>query len=222
MERDHVALAIGTLLVLVAVAALSASVPLPEPSDSGETVETRSDARMEGSAQPPELPNMLAGLGEAFPFLREAFLVGLVLALAGALLIIRRLRYGSNPDKPDSGDDTSPDPESIDTVDETQAREEAERAAERISDPTTDAVLENEVYRAWYGMTRALGVRDPRSETPGRFAELAVRAGMDEDAVAELTALFNDVRYGERPLTDRDEERAVELLRRLAAGEGEE
>jgi len=213
MEQDRVALAVGTLLALVALAALSASVPLPEPGDAVAVGEgSGSDAE---PAQPPTPPSAPGGL-------RQVFLAALGLILVGSLFAVRRLLHGTTSEKPEFEAEPSPDSESTDTIDGTQAREEAERAAERIADTATDTVIENEVYRAWYGMTRALGARDPRSETPGRFADLAIRAGMDEDAVTELTALFNDVRYGERTLTDRDEERAVELLRRLAAGEEEE
>jgi len=72
----------------------------------------------------------------------------------------------------------------------------AGRAADRLEAHNAD--VDNEVYRAWWEMTSMLDVADPDSATPGEFADAAVAAGMGEDDVAELTRLFEEVRYGKR------------------------
>jgi hypothetical protein len=72
----------------------------------------------------------------------------------------------------------------------------AGRAADRLEAHNAD--VDNEVYRAWWEMTSLLDVADPDTATPGEFADAAVAAGMGEDDVADLTRLFEEVRYGER------------------------
>jgi len=72
----------------------------------------------------------------------------------------------------------------------------AGRAADRLEEHNAD--VDNEVYRAWWEMTSMLDVADPDTATPGEFADAAVAAGMGEDDVAELTRLFEEVRYGQR------------------------
>lgn len=87
----------------------------------------------------------------------------------------------------------------------------AGRAAARMA---AQADVENEVYRAWLEMTDHLGATRPETTTPAEFERLAIDAGMRENDVAELTRLFTDVRYGERPLAGR-EDRAVAALERI-------
>ncbi|XVH30529.1 DUF4129 domain-containing protein [Haloferacaceae archaeon DSL9] len=93
-------------------------------------------------------------------------------------------------------------------------------AADRIE---ADANVENEVYRAWRSMTGLLDVSRPESSTPAEFATAAVDAGMEPDDVRELTALFEEVRYGGATVTEEREARAVAALRRIEStyGEGE-
>jgi hypothetical protein len=88
----------------------------------------------------------------------------------------------------------------------------AGRAADRIDE---DAELDNAVYRAWREMTTHLPVDNPASSTPAEFAEAAVAAGMDREDVAELTRLFEAVRYGDEPITPEREDRAVAALRNI-------
>nr|WP_303647699.1 DUF4129 domain-containing protein [Haloarchaeobius sp. HME9146] len=88
----------------------------------------------------------------------------------------------------------------------------AGRAADRLE---TSTAVDNEVYRAWREMTTHLDVPEPESSTPAEFAEAAIAAGMTREQVTELTALFEEVRYGgEDPTTDR-ESRAIEALRAI-------
>ncbi|RQG95987.1 DUF4129 domain-containing protein [Natrarchaeobius chitinivorans] len=90
----------------------------------------------------------------------------------------------------------------------------AGRAADRIE--SSDDV-DNEVYRAWLEMTRPLEVDRPETSTPGEFAAAAVDAGLAREDVAELTSLFEDVRYGDEETTGQMETRATAVLRRIEA-----
>ncbi len=90
----------------------------------------------------------------------------------------------------------------------------AGRAADRIE---TGADAENEVFRAWQTMTEYLDVDRPDSSTPAEFAAAAVDIGLDSEAVGELTAEFEAVRYGGESATAEREERAVAALRRIEA-----
>lgn len=88
-------------------------------------------------------------------------------------------------------------------------------AAGRAADELDDAGLENAVYRAWEEMTDALEVPRAATTTPTEFADAAVEAGMSRGDVRELTDLFEEVRYGDRPVTDERERRAEAALRRI-------
>ncbi len=88
----------------------------------------------------------------------------------------------------------------------------AGEAADRIE--TGDA-FDNEVFRAWAEMTEHLAVEHPESSTPAEFATAAVDAGMAPDDVNELTDLFEEVRYGDRDVTEDRERRATAALRRI-------
>ena len=88
----------------------------------------------------------------------------------------------------------------------------AGRAADRIEEHAVD--VDNAVYRAWVEMTDLIEVDNPDVYSPGEFAETAVDLGMDESDVSELTNLFNEVRYGDRDASTR-EDRAVSVLRNI-------
>ncbi|USZ69208.1 DUF4129 domain-containing protein [Halorussus salilacus] len=143
-------------------------------------------------------------------------LVGLGVALAAAVALLFVSSGGNDPDPVED----SPDPDSSDVAAVGRA---AGAAADRIEDATD---VTNEVYRAWREMTDHLAVANPRSSTPAEFAAAAVEAGMDPDDVGELTALFEEVRYGGEAPTDDRERRALDALRRIedqyADGEGGE
>jgi hypothetical protein len=76
---------------------------------------------------------------------------------------------------------------------------------------------ENQVHAAWLRMVSRAGVEAPRRRTPSECAAAAVDAGLDPDGVGTLTAVFEEVRYGEAPVTEERIERAREGLRRLDA-----
>jgi len=135
------------------------------------------------------------------PTLLVASVLGL--ALVGAALALR----GSSDDG--GSDPGVDDPEGDRTAAVGRA---AGRAADRIEGrPEVD----NEVYRAWREMTGLLDVPTPETSTPGEFADAAVDAGLGNDDVADLTRLFEEVRYGGTPPTDEYERRAIAVFRRI-------
>lgn len=73
----------------------------------------------------------------------------------------------------------------------------------------------NEVHRAWLAMVRRANPDRPWSRTPSECARAAVETGVDSETVETLTTLFEEVRYGDEPVTDERRERAREGLRRL-------
>ena len=75
--------------------------------------------------------------------------------------------------------------------------------------------LEDEVLRAWRNMAGHLNLTRPETSTPGEFAEAAIERGLRPDAVRELTALFEEVRYGGFETTSEREARARRALRAI-------
>jgi len=118
----------------------------------------------------------------------------------------------------DAGDADDPDDEAADVAADEQLEavaglsEVAGRAADRIERSTG---VDNEIYRAWVEMTEHLDVDHPDASTPGEFEAAAVNAGVDAETVAELTALFERVRYGDEAPTARTESRAADALRAI-------
>lgn len=126
-----------------------------------------------------------------------------------------------------TGDDQPPDTRPVEEATEQTADEDslgavgavAGDAADRIAN---DADLENEVYRAWQEMTDHLDVPNPEASTPAEFAAVARDAGMDDTHVDELTAVFQEVRYGGASVTQEREQRALDALRAIEASYGGE
>ena len=69
-------------------------------------------------------------------------------------------------------------------------------------------------------MRGALAVARPASATPAEFATAAVAAGVAEEPVAELTEVFEQVRYGGADPTDERERRAAAALRQIETTHG--
>jgi len=88
----------------------------------------------------------------------------------------------------------------------------AGRAADRIAEE--NASVDNAVYRAWLEMTGILDLENPETIAPRDFAREAIDIGLAADDVNELTELFNEVRYGGKDATPR-EDRALEILRNI-------
>lgn len=77
----------------------------------------------------------------------------------------------------------------------------------------------NDVHRAWLSMVDRLDIDEPQTRSPSECASAAVDANMDPTAVQTLTNVFEEVRYGEKPVTDERRQRARDGLRRLQGGE---
>lgn len=133
--------------------------------------------------------------------------VGVVgLALVAAVLTLRSVSGSVEESVEEEGDDDPAESEAA-------VAAAASRAADAIDD---DVAVENAVYRAWYEMTAALEVPNPEAATPGEFAAAARDAGLDPAAVADLTSVFEVVRYGEEPAGEY-EDRALAALRQVAS-----
>lgn len=127
------------------------------------------------------------------------------LVLLGAAAMVFRLT-GDDVAAFDPEEDGAPEP------DVAAVGRAAGRAADRIEG---DVDVENAVFRAWREMTGGLDVANPDSSTPAEFAAAAVDAGMDREDVAELTGLFEAVRYGGLDADADRERRAVAALRNI-------
>ena len=135
--------------------------------------------------------------------------VALFLVLGAAVLVaVGLLVAGTGSDDPPTETEV-PEPSDPDV---TAAARAAGAAADRI-DAADDVA--NEVFRAWREMTTHLDVDDPETATPAEFADAAVDAGMTRADVAELTEVFEVVRYGGREPTADRVDRAVGALRRI-------
>ena len=129
------------------------------------------------------------------------------LALVAAAVMLRSVR--GSTDETDGAAEGEGDPDAA------AAAAAAGRAADAVADAgSEESDLSNAVYRAWYEMTAALDVADPETATPGEFADAARGAGLDTDAVADLTTVFEAVRYGDEPARDY-EDRALAALRAI-------
>jgi hypothetical protein len=178
------------------------------PLTLGYTFLTRC-ASASGTSQSP-VGQLLKRAGEVAPTAQTpippyvlAAVFGIATVAAAVLLVSST---GSQEIEPPSHDDEG---EEASLSDIAQA---AGAAADRIE--TTDASVDNAVYRAWNEMTAMLDIATPDSSTAGEFADAAVDAGMRRDDVSGLTQVFEEVRYGGMDPEPR-EEHALETLRRI-------
>ncbi|WP_169302433.1 DUF4129 domain-containing protein [Halorientalis salina] len=81
-----------------------------------------------------------------------------------------------------------------------------------------DAEATNDVYRAWQRLVDRVEVAGPETTTPREYARRAVEDGFDPEAVDRLTDLFDRVRYGDAPPTERREQQARDAAERLDDG----
>jgi hypothetical protein len=184
-----------------------ATCPSPDPPENESTTATPGTTDPNGSSV---AEGGGGGFGEiaADTLSSPSVLVALLLVLAVAVVVVAVVGARGD-DIPDEEPDIERTPDEEDVV---ALGRVAGSAADRIE---ADAATENEVYRAWREMTQELAVENPDSTTPGEFAEAAIAAGMDPDDVAELTDLFETVRYGGIDATAERERRAVETLRHI-------
>lgn len=85
-----------------------------------------------------------------------------------------------------------------------------------------DTDSKNDIYRSWRGMVERAGVEDVRTKTPSEIAEKAKEAGLDPEAVDELTDVFEEVRYRDAEPTAEQEERARRAFERIERSDGTE
>jgi len=149
-------------------------------------------------------------LGEAGRAASPVWLVAVAALLGLGALAVAVARTPEDADDPDDPTAAAVDADEHEDVED--LRTAAGRAADRIE---RAAAVDNEIYRAWVEMTEHLDVEHPESSTPREFEAAAVDAGIDADVVAELTGLFERVRYGDEPPTEATEARAVDALRSM-------
>jgi hypothetical protein len=181
--------------------------PTPTPTATPNEAATNGTGGAEGGS---------GGLGGGAEALSSpSLLVALFVVVALLVVVVAALSAGSGRG---SASEEPPDEELPDEEPAEAVGRLAGSAADRID--AADADAENEVYRAWTRMTAALDVESPETTTPREFQRTAVEAGMDRSDVAELTELFESVRYGGLEPTDEQEGRAVETLRRIESDYG--
>lgn len=108
-------------------------------------------------------------------------------------------------------DDVAEDP----SIKPGKANELGEVAGDVADDIEGNSEPSNAVYRAWAEMADVLDIDDPETSTPTEFADAARDVGLAPDDIAELTALFEEVRYGTATATEDRESRALDALRRI-------
>jgi len=77
---------------------------------------------------------------------------------------------------------------------------------------------DNEIERLWLEMVSRADQAGDRSSTPRERARRRVDAGLNGQAVGELTGLYEAVRFGEQPVTERLVEKARAAYRRSSEG----
>ncbi len=80
-----------------------------------------------------------------------------------------------------------------------------------------DPAPRNDVSRAWYEMVERVGLADRYDLTPDEHAARAAEKGVDPEAASALTRLFEEVRYGDAPVTDERRRRARERVQEIRA-----
>ncbi|WP_222918860.1 DUF4129 domain-containing protein [Natrinema sp. SYSU A 869] len=171
---------------------------LPPPAENGSGGPSGGD---DGTVTGLTLPSLLV-------------LTVLLVTIVGAFAAL--FYTGSDGEERESAQSAA---ESDDAIQRSALGRAAGQAADRIESGDD---FENDIYRAWREMTEPLEVDRPASSTPGEFAAAARDAGLDPSHVDELRTMFEDVRYGDRPVTDDHERRAVEILRRIEAVYGDD
>lgn len=125
-------------------------------------------------------------------------LVGaVVVVLVLAVVLVRRYRTDEADEPTEAHDDVDLE----------------EPVSEEPGIPTPPADLaeqhpDNPVYRAWQDLATRVGLAHERNRTPGEVANAAIEQGLPREAVATLTRVFSEVRYGHRPVTEERERRA--------------
>ncbi|ELZ30947.1 hypothetical protein C474_10811 [Halogeometricum pallidum JCM 14848] len=87
-------------------------------------------------------------------------------------------------------------------------------------EPTGARELEpqNAIERAWVSVLSRADVEDPWRRTPEECASAAVESGFDPEGVERLRRVFEEVRYGDREVTDERVRRMEDGLSRFDEG----
>jgi hypothetical protein len=143
--------------------------------------------------------------------------LGVLAAVALAAVVLGALRLRRTLDATPIGDAVDEDDGPADAGETEEGRDDVGRAAGRAAEHLAGggAPAENDVLRAYRELEAVVPVSRSATATPGEFAAAATDAGVDPDAVRELTALFETVRYGDREPTAAMAERAVAALERI-------
>lgn len=169
---------------------------------SGEGIELASQPAPESGGGPSggsaadEAP---ADEGRSVPYV-YALVAGTVLLGVGWLYLFTR----GDSDGTGSGSGRADE----DVPDEPADSEAVLPAQEAVSDVPPS----NPVYRAWREMAAATESETDGSLTANEVAAAAAERGLDGDAVRTLTRVFEEVRYGDRPVTDDRKRRAKSAL----------
>jgi hypothetical protein len=134
--------------------------------------------------------------------------------VAGALVVAGAILYRTAGEEEIQ---VAPEEDEEEDIDLGRFAAAAGRAADRIEERNVD--VDNAVYAAWIEMTDLLDVDNPETYAPSEFAETAIDLGMAEDDVQGLTTLFNEVRYGGKDASVR-EDRATDILRNIESEYG--
>lgn len=145
-----------------------------------------------------------SGGGVDFPLTALVALFGVALVGALVLAYLGRGRGSEGTPAPGAAADSPPDPESP----------SSSTAEPSSTVRTADVPADNDVYEAWLALAEAADA-DPARDSPATVAERAVAAGVDEGVVDDVTALFEEVRYGGRPVTSERERRAASAAERI-------
>ena len=80
---------------------------------------------------------------------------------------------------------------------------------------------ENEIERQWLELLARADAPEEPTATPRELANAVVQAGLPAEPGHELTALYESVRYGERPVTDSAVAEATAYVRQTTEGRDE-
>lgn len=173
------------------------------------------------AAETPETPEGTPGFGEGSETplaLPVGGATGIIIA-AGVLAVIVFFAWRSDSLRSVLSSEEGGEADDVDS-DLSSLAQVAGDTADRVEAAETPRAADNAIYRAWREMVTLLGVGDPQEATPRQFEATAIEEGMDPDDVGVLTETFEEVRYGDAPLTDARRERAVDALERIEATHG--
>jgi len=87
---------------------------------------------------------------------------------------------------------------------------------EEVEEILVDIDTSNAVYESWWEMVEMADVDEIKTKTPQEIAdEVLEKNGTDQEAVVELTNVFEEVYYGGKQVTPDEEKRAREALERI-------